>query len=363
MKFPVDFQRRIPSLETLAYFKASEHKNLLLYGILPALFKFLLDHQTRDDDVINFIHWIAIYIEIAVRLNADVIELDSLVLVDRLVEVWQQLLPEFLGEDSQTFNSHATCHLTHFVRNLGPLHNYSTFAFESFNYVYANMVTSAHGTLEQVARRFTEKKFIKSWFLSSVNNKELAEITNSICGKSLGNSASTNKYGSVKLISKTEMTKLQDDEVTALESAFGIRLSSVLTAVSAKVGSSIVRTKTFEKGKSMCTHIGRFLETESHFYAEIYKMFLHGNRVYALCKELRSVENFIERIPKSTNNCIRALWDQQEFGSPYGSSFHIVEASAAYRVVELEHFQKRCLLIDFGDFVVLTGECMSFEHN
>lgn len=365
IKFPVDFQRRIPSLENnLSYFKASEYKNLLLYGLIPALIEFILKHDITDPDVIDFCHWVAIYNEIAVCLNADIIGLSKLPSIDRLIDLWQESLPEFLGEENQTYNAHATCHLTHFVKQLGPLQNYTTFSFESFNEVYAKMVTSAHGKLEQVSKRFAQEKYIRSWRHKAEQNKELGEFIEDALGKSSTNFVTNSRYGSVKLLSKCNATTLDAVEVSALELALGVQMQNVVCATSAKVGSTTVRSQSFEKNKNTCTYVGKFNEKEASYYAIICRIFLYDEQVFALCKELKSVGSLIDKIPRCSRDSLYELWnDSGNFHVPYGNNFRIVEPSSVYRVARLDSLSKRCILVDVRDYTVLMEECMSFEHN
>lgn len=102
IRFPLDFQRGIPSLEHLNIFKAFELKNLILYGFIPCVKDPLHQRSKTMDEAGNFLHWAIIYHEISVRLNSDSIVIDSLPFVDKLIDVWQQLVPQFLGVDGQT---------------------------------------------------------------------------------------------------------------------------------------------------------------------------------------------------------------------------------------------------------------------
>lgn len=346
IKFPFDFQRRIPSLENLKNFKASEFKNLLLYGLVPAFGAFIIGNNVSESEMIDFFHWIAIYNEIAFRLNANQVDMNSLPVVDRLVTIWQKLIPYYLGEENQTYNCHATRHLVHFVKTLGPLQNYSTFSFESFNSVYAKMVTSAHGTLNQVARRFIEEKYIKS------------------CQYPEEEGFRNRTVGSVILLTQPEIVTLSEEESDILETAFGEVVTEILCINSAKVGSITIRTQVFEKEKATCTYVAKFSEQESSFFGVIFRIFIYSDRVFALCKEIHVLGTLIEKVGLCTNPQLRSFWEAESIEyPPYGNGFSIVNVSDTYRVVQLGSIVNRCILASFNDFLVLMDECMDFEHN
>lgn len=55
IRFPHHFNRKVPPLNALRTFKASEMKNLLVYAVLPIIAPFM-------QDIPDFWHWIAIYV-------------------------------------------------------------------------------------------------------------------------------------------------------------------------------------------------------------------------------------------------------------------------------------------------------------
>jgi len=98
IRFPADYQRKIPSLDDLKSFKASELKNLLLYGLIPCSFDQLGALAKARIQAADFLHWLILYHEICAALNVSSIRIEDLDFVDRLIHVWLQLVPIFLGE-------------------------------------------------------------------------------------------------------------------------------------------------------------------------------------------------------------------------------------------------------------------------
>lgn len=363
IKFPLDFQRGIPSLDSLKTFKASEFKNLLLYGLIPSVKDLLLRRAELLPEAGDFLHWTILYHEIAVRLNSDSILIESLEFVERLIDTWQRLLPIFLGYDSQSYNAHALAHLPHYVRQLGPVHNFSTFAFESFNYTYAQMVTSAHGTIIQVARRFLHEKYMENWLhlVTNSSNTKLSETVNSIFKKRFRTNC-VFEYGNVKLLAEPEVSPLPELECLAVRSFFpNIGKNEVLTARQVKVGSLIVASEVSETGSNKCTHIAKFRNGNTFFYAIIVRIIIIDDEVYGVCKKFVVVRNLMDDLPSPSHVVLQSLWNNDFL--PYGNFFHFVELLPDFYVMPLQRICRRCLVVNTDRGNILIEECMRYEHN
>lgn len=364
IKFPSDFQRQLPSLEQLSYYKATEFKNLLLYGLIPAIKTELLQKAKTSPEAGDFLHWIILYHEIISRLNCDSIAKDTLPFVEQLVSVWQQLLPDFLGDLGQTYNAHATAHLVHFVRLFGPLHNFSAFPFESFMGEYVDLVTSGNGMIEQVARRVLHEKFSRSWINRAKESSSpiIRETVHKVFKKYVG-ARSLYVSGTVKLPIEPRKVSLPADECDTLKLTFPdfSETNDVLTVPRAKVGSITISCATSESQSKKCTHIGKFRDSNAFSYAAVIQIIIWNGVVYGLCKKYIVVGNLMDDLPMPYDSLLRSLWEKDEF-RPYGNFFHIVKMTSSFCVFPLSDLCRQCI-IPAGDCETLVEELMHYEHN
>lgn len=335
-------------------------KNLLLYGLIPCSAAHLNALGKARSAAADFFNWLLVFHEIAARLNSDCIFVDSLDFVDRLVAVWQEMLPEFLGVEGQTYKAHAIGHMTHYVRLLGPVHNYSTFSFESCNGVLSKLVTSAKGALQQVARRFAHDKFASSHVKkleSSHALRPLAAILQKDSSK-----LEFGKYGSVKVLDKPKKCRLSVEESECIGTVFQ-NVTEVSCFKQAKVGGIFIKC---DEESSSCTHIVKVLEGSSENFFSVTRMFLMGNNTYAFCKQFVILRFLVDDVVKPKNPLLRELWsswDEHRHNKPYGNFFYVVELSQELRLIELRNVIGRGILITLSDCDVLVPEFMKYEHN
>lgn len=350
IKFPLDFQRQLPSLDNLKFYKASEFKNLLLYGLIPSTKDQLLQRAKAEPAAGDFLHWIVLYHEIVARLNSDSIVKTTLAFVDQLVRVWQQLLPEYLGENGQTFNAHATAHLVHFVRLLGPLHNFSAFPFESFMGEYVRLVTSSNGMIEQVARRVLHEKFMRRWVkcAKKSSNVSLRFIAGKVFKKfAVGHAVCLTE--DLKLLAEPKNVTLTDDELEALQLSFcDFSGSEILSVSRVKVRSITVSSEANEIKSNRCTHIGKFRDFTSFSYASIVRIVIWNGIAYGICKKFVVEGNIMDDVPLPCNNLLQDLWNENEY-RPYGNFFHLVRSSSMMCVFPMSDFLRRCIVVPAND--------------
>lgn len=316
----------------------------------------------------DFFHWLIIYHEIARRLNSDSIRVDTLTDVEEMIAVWQKLLPRFLGDEQQTYNAHATKHLVHFTRNLGPLHNFSTFCFEGFNGMLSRMPTGPNGRMGQVARRYVQEKFVIHWLqkikqLPSAN--ELRKLVKESCKKEFTFELQQKRYGVVKLMQAPELAELSLRERMVVRSFFpDIQMPGVLSVSSVKVRSTLLRSEFSERNGSFCTHAAKFSYQGGFLYVIISKILIIREKVFAFCKKFEVKHNFMDIIPEPKCKLIRSLWRKEtvHFCKPYGNFFDVVELTSDYAVLPFDDFCCRCIIIPSKPMVI-TEECMIYEHN
>lgn len=137
--------RSTRSLAKLAYFKANELRNLLLFylrisldGLLPK--KYIIHFQILSD---------SIYRLLKTEISCD--ELNSIEAdLNRFVKEYQF----FYGGNSMTMNIHLITHLVQTVRNNGPLWTTSMFAFESNNGSLLKLFNGSREVLQQISSKY-----------------------------------------------------------------------------------------------------------------------------------------------------------------------------------------------------------------
>ena len=139
---PHDFSRAPRSIEKhRKFWKASEHRNFLLYYSLPVLASVLPPLYFHHYSLLVS----AIHILLQSKLTAEQIQAAEVMLQD-----YYQLLPDLYGETSCTLNAHCLTHLTMYVRLWGPLWTHSLFGYESMNGHITSMIHSKRKIGEQL---------------------------------------------------------------------------------------------------------------------------------------------------------------------------------------------------------------------
>ena len=79
-------------------------------------------------------------------------------------ELLQHFVTDFgriYGEEHISHNVHCLLHLSEDVEKYGPLDVFSAFKYENFMQKWKNLLRKSEKPLEQIARRFSERKFMK----------------------------------------------------------------------------------------------------------------------------------------------------------------------------------------------------------
>ena len=136
---PREFQRKIRPFNEFSYFKATEFRTTLLYTG-PLFFKNILgDCYYKHFCLLHF----AIYVFISpsyehVYENAQF-----------CIQQFVLQLKGLFGSSSCTFNSHSILHLYDFVKELGPLDNFSAFKFENYLQLLKRRIKSGSFVVQQ----------------------------------------------------------------------------------------------------------------------------------------------------------------------------------------------------------------------
>lgn len=170
---PSDFARKPRTLIELAYFKAAEFRQMLLYT-LPVLLKGVVSPQLYKH---------VLKLHIAIRLLSDPSKYKE------NIEAARTLITEFvdqydgtIGKKHFTYYTHCLLHIPDCVEKNGPLYSFSAYKFENHMRVIKRLLRRKHGHIKQFFNRIDEMRYAD----------ELRSNMTSISGKQ-------SKFNSLKL--------------------------------------------------------------------------------------------------------------------------------------------------------------------
>ena len=136
---PREFQRKIRPFNEFSYFKATEFRTTLLYTG-PLFFKNILsDCYYKHFCLLHF----AVYVFVSPS-HGHVYENAQFCIQQFVLQ-----LKDLFGSSSCTFNSHSLLHLYDFVKQLGPLDNFSAFKFENYLHLLKKRIKSGSFVVQQ----------------------------------------------------------------------------------------------------------------------------------------------------------------------------------------------------------------------
>jgi len=220
------------------------------------------------------------------------------------------------------------------------------------------LVTSSHGPINQVMRRFMHEKFIRNCEIKFQDKSDFP-----LLGNSQGYSKFSKRFGDVRIIEAPKYVDFSDDETECLMLAFPlIKLESILTVAQAKVRSLLIKSELFENAGNVCTHVAKFSDGNHDFYGVIIRIIVAGD-VFALCREFTVLHRLVDKIAKPSHPLLCSLLRDDEGRATYGNFFYIVKKGLSCRLVKLDMLLCRCILINLSDSLVLIEELMEYEHN
>ncbi|CAD6224539.1 GSCOCG00011788001-RA-CDS [Cotesia congregata] len=150
IKPPSCRSRKPRSISTYPNWKASEWRNWLDYA--PVC---LLDVLPK-----KYVTHLALLSEAIHHLNSDCLTPTNLERSDILLKKFVSLFQKYYGETNMSSNIHLMTHLVSVVKNWGPIWAHEAFVFESWNKKIMDFISSSHARVNQIAMRFTMRKFI-----------------------------------------------------------------------------------------------------------------------------------------------------------------------------------------------------------
>ncbi|KAJ1519049.1 hypothetical protein ONE63_011292 [Megalurothrips usitatus] len=149
---PVEFVRKSRSLKYVKRFKATEWRMLLFYlGVV------VFSHLPRH----LYELFLVFHVAMTIFARPDLIE-NHLEYGRDLMMYFIRNYEKLVGKPYVVHNIHNLSHLWIDVRNHGPVHKFDAFKFENFLQTLKRMVRKGEKPLEQVARRYEEKKLKSS---------------------------------------------------------------------------------------------------------------------------------------------------------------------------------------------------------
>lgn len=148
MKLPSEFQRQIRHLRDVCHFKATECRSWLLY-VGPVILKEVLPARYYQ-------HFLLLHYAIYILCNPSWQSLYDHAHACLKRFVYQ--LGQLFGHKFWTYNSHNLLHLTHFVKSIGPLDDFSAFRFEALLYHLKRSVRSGNKVLPQLMKSLLNQR-------------------------------------------------------------------------------------------------------------------------------------------------------------------------------------------------------------
>ena len=140
---PLEFSRPPRLIKThLAFWKASEFRNWILFYSLPLLVRYF--------PPLYFHHYALLVCALHLLLQRKISPVMCNAAEEMLLDFYK-LFPELYGASKCTMNVHSLKHLPYFVRLWGPLWTHSAFSFESMNGALTSLVHSTRKTAEQLS--------------------------------------------------------------------------------------------------------------------------------------------------------------------------------------------------------------------
>lgn len=142
---PSEFARDCRSLDYLSFYKATESRQILLYGCVSFLEGLVDDH----------VYYMWLLLHCAARLMSD--RSEKAEQAEELLSEFVELYPSVYGENSVTYNIHVILHIPFFVRLYGAIDDFSAYKFENLIQDLKKMVAKANNPLQQIFNRIEER--------------------------------------------------------------------------------------------------------------------------------------------------------------------------------------------------------------
>ena len=330
-------KRQLRRLETLKYWKAAEFKLFLFYGF-TSLYGTL--------SLFMFIHFFLL--SSAVRYLVEPLDKSFIDVAERLIKIFQKLVPRFYGEAAQTFNMHSLGHLADQVKMSGPLASLSCMPFEAAHYHLKRAIgpiTSASLAtklaVKRNQRRFFRRKF--SW-----------------------NCAAT-VIGSLKLFRPTEC-------LIEIEAAQEIFVTSSTFEIDSKTFFCHGSKCSWHSDKT-CVHFVEFVKNGTTCFGQLMAIFADSEAKAAAVhikefRALKSLSSFLSKLFEEAATPIddyRTALDLEEglelIDGCYDHNFLIQRMNSDVTLVDVKNLTWPCIVRDVAGNLILSKVCGAFERD
>lgn len=155
---PVEFQRKVRSLEDLSHWKGTEYRMFLHYIGIVALKNHLLQEA--------YTHFLILFS--AVTICSSNMYIHFLDLARTMFNTYIEIFKSLYGVEYISSNVHNLCHLVDEVELYGALQTFSSYPFETFLGKIKRSLRNGNKPLEQAARRIIESNGTPTIFTESL---------------------------------------------------------------------------------------------------------------------------------------------------------------------------------------------------
>ena len=211
IKAPSDISRAPRSVSDRPYWKASEWRAFIFYGLLPPVF---LKHF--------FLFVYGVYCQIGDSICESTIHSAEVSLTKFVI-----LTEELYSLKRCTFNVHQLVHLAQSVRDCGPLWSSSTFLFESNNHRLHKMFHGTQHVPKQIVESFIRETTIVQLSKACIDEESNPSVV-SLYKKLTGEEKSGNEViisEGVRRVGKERPVQLTASQVVAIEHLLGLTIS------------------------------------------------------------------------------------------------------------------------------------------
>lgn len=211
MKVPGEIRRKLRSLSTVHYWKASEFCSFLLFYSLPSL-SGIPPAKYRN-------HWFLLVQGMYLLLQSEVTEEERLQAEKCLKNFVIYAVPLY-GQEYITYNMHLLTHLARAVELYGPLWSVSAFPFESHNGALKNSFNGTQHVPAQICKRNLMKRemAVKSEEVMKSMNSTLVEMFSDLIAENHFSVAKTTAFGNITAFGKGSTPTLSHEEKLAIKS-------------------------------------------------------------------------------------------------------------------------------------------------
>ncbi|EFN75022.1 hypothetical protein EAG_08081, partial [Camponotus floridanus] len=148
---PKEFSRRPRSLNEVAYWKATEFRQFLLYTG-PIVLKTVLNRDI-------YTHFLTLHVAVSILISPMlIVNKNNVDYAEKLLQHFVESFEKIYGKEYMSHNVHNLLHLSNETRKFGSLDSFSSFRFENFLQILKSFLCKAEKPLQQVIRRYMERR-------------------------------------------------------------------------------------------------------------------------------------------------------------------------------------------------------------